>query len=249
VRSKNIYRKNVEQERRMLLQRITGYKYFGEKMGIEERYLKELDELEQKVKTAKFPKRQPKIFLAEETKRLAEIEDIIDQAGKQGVKRGYRLSYRFTFIGFLPHIVLYFLTYFILVPRKLFDEYKAFYIVFGIILFLLWLFWFNFLYKALYIKYFVPLMIKDNPHYKRARFSFISIFICICFQPLFWIIFLAPRLINSSWLSFLNNSINLLIITFTSNLITAIIGLFTICSILILMYKKIIRKFLFTADN
>lgn len=228
----------------MLLEQIQLTKDYGEELGIEERYLKELGELEQKVKTAKFSKRQPKIFLEDETKRLAEIADIINLASNQGLKRKYRLGSSFTFMGLLPHIVIYLLAYFALVPKNLFDQYKAFYIVFVIILILLWLFWFNLVLNSLYIKHFLPLMFKDNQIKNSTAFSFNSIFILICLQPLFWIIFFAPRLINSSWLLFLNNIINLLITSFTSNLITAIIAIFATGSILILLYKKIIRKYL-----
>ena len=101
----------------MLLEQIQLTKDYGEELGIEERYLKELGELEQKVKTAKFSKRQPKIFLEDETKRLAEIADIINLASNQGLKRKYRLGSSFTFMGLLPHIVIYLLAYFALVPK------------------------------------------------------------------------------------------------------------------------------------
>lgn len=245
MRSNNMKRKNAEQERRMLLQRINHSKYFGDKFRIGEQYLKELDEVEQKVKTAKFPGRQPRSFLEEETKRVSAIEEIIDLASKQGVKRSYKL----TIIGFLPKIILYFLAYFTLVPKKLFDEYEAFYITFGIILFFLWLFWFSFVYKSIYIKYLIPLINNNTSSSNRVKFSAASIFIFICFQPLFWILTIIPRLINSSWLLFLNNIINLFIQTFTSNLILAIGGLITISSLTILLYKKLIRKFMFNADT
>ena len=244
-------RQNSEVKRKELLAKLVLIRTEAEKIGAEADVLKDIDELEQAIKSARVNIRKYRDFLQEENAKLKATKEFLSAIKENKRKDAISQIKGSILILFLPAIPNIFLSkfyYLSQMPKHIPESSTFIYIMVGDVLFYSWIFIYIFYALAfLYIRknYITPFIENNPPLNIPMKLCSVSMFFCIYTIFLYYSASIIFGLISPSWGPSTANVFNLIIALLTSSPIGAVVVLISIWPVVGILIKKYKKYVLF----